>query len=617
MKKTLNIVSSVLLLLTLTFNLAPARVFAQEEVVCDSDVTVQADDWLSKIADKFYGNVLTFPAIVEATNAKAATDDSYATIEDPNVIEPGWKLCIPDAATAQASLGTDRAAVAATAGQRGGTITVGTTDDIVSFDAFSLLFVSYPMQNQCYDSLIMYDSVLNIIPRLATAWEVNDEGTQLTLTLREGVKWHNGRDFVADDVVANFERALEPENGSNIHGMVQTVSSAEAIDDHTVVIHYSQPTPNMFDVLNVMRLMAPESFDTIDHTCVGTGPFKLQEWIPGDQVVFVRNEDYWDEGRPFLDEVIIKPFDDLEALVTALETGIVDAAIAVPPKDYQRLLDSGVQVPFGQTGALLYSITVNPPDPDQPVGPLSDKLVRQALCWSIDRDAIVDQALFGVGGATVVPFPEYSLAYFPEYTNAYTFDLDKAASLLDEAGWVDSDNDGIRDKDGESLVLDTITIQAFPETTDMAQIIKADLNTIGADLNIEPLDSATYTPRHLGTAETNNSAVFDLDVTFVGRQHLDPLGLFDNSPYRPFSSPIFPQGDFPEGYVENLDAAASTIDRAERRDAFRAVQEIMLDACVDIPVSWKYTLFAHQDYVNNLGWTVNDEIRLGDTWLSQ
>lgn len=497
--------------------------------------------------------------------------------------------------------------------QQGGTLTVGTTGDILNFDAFSLGFISYPMQLQCYDRLILYDHVLNITPQLATDWEVNEEGTQLTLTLREGVTWHNGREFVADDVVANFERALQPENGSNVHGMVQTVAGAEALDDQTVVINFSEPTPNMFDILNAMSIMAPESFDSLGESCIGTGPFKFQEWIPGDHVTFVRNDDYWDEGKPYLDEVIFRPYSDLEALVTALETGIVDAAIAVPPKDYQRLLDSGVEVPFGQEGALLYSITVNPPDPDQPEGPLSDQRVRQAICWAIDRDAIVDQALFGVGGGTVVPFPEYSLAYFEEYADAYQFDLDQAAALLDEAGWTDTDGDDIRDKDGEPLVLNTITIQAYPETTDMAQILKADLNTIGVDLEIEPLDSAAYSPRHLGSEETNNSAVFDLDVTFVGRQHLDPMGLFDNSPFRPFSSPIFPRGDFPEGYVENLEIAGSTIDEEERRTALEQVQQIMLDACVDIPVSWKFTLFAHQDNVQGLDWSVNDEIRLVNT----
>ncbi|MCB0108782.1 MAG: hypothetical protein KDE53_22835 [Caldilineaceae bacterium] len=286
----------------------------------------------------------------------------------------------------------------------------------------------------------------------------------------------------------------------------------------------------------------------------------------------------------------------------------------MPPKDYQRLLDAGVQVPFGQTGALLYTITVNPPDASQDPGPLSDKLVRQAVCTAVDRDTIVDQALFGVGGATVVPFPDYSLSYFAEYADYYTFDLDKAASLLDEAGWTDANGDGIREKDGQDLVLDTITISAFPETTDMAQILKADMATIGVNLEIEPLESAVYTSRRFGQ-ENNGSGDYDLDFTFVGRQHLDPLGLFDNSPFRPFSSPVHPENDFPEGYVENLQIAQSTIDEDARREAFKKVQEVMLDSCTSVAVSWKYTLFAHQDNVHDLGWSVGDEIRVVNTWV--
>lgn len=498
--------------------------------------------------------------------------------------------------------------------QSGGSITIGTTDEILGFDAFQLGFVSYPVQLQCYDRLVMYDAVLNKVPALVTDWEVNDDGTAITLHLREGVQFHNGREFVADDVVKNFERALLPDTGSNVHGMVKPVDTVEAVDDHTVLLTFKAPMPNVFDMLTHVGIMAPESFESLDKECVGTGPFKLKEWIPGDHVTFERNENYWDEGKPYLDEVTFKPFGDLEALVTALETGIVDAAIAVPPKDYQRLQDAGVQVPFGQEGALLYTITVNPPDASQEPGPLSDKLVRQALCSAIDREALVDQALFGVGGGTVVPFPEYSLAYFPDAAERYDFDLEAAAALLDEAGWVDTNGNGTRDKDGEELVLKTITITAFPETTDMAQIVKADLNTIGVDLDILPLDSAVYGATRFGE-ENNGSGDYDLDFTFVGRQHLDPLGLFDNSPFRPFSSPVHPEGDFPEGYVENLEIAQSTVDEETRKEAFRKVQEVMLDSCTSIPLSWKFTLFAHQDHVHDLGWSVGDEIRLVDTWV--
>src|SRR5262245_5886193 len=115
----------VIALFALILGLRPQAVLAQE-VTCESDVVVQSDDWLSNIADKFLGSVQAYPAIFEATNAKAATDDSYATIADPNIIEPGWKLCVPRAEAAQATMAETGAAAAASApveGVAGGTMT--------------------------------------------------------------------------------------------------------------------------------------------------------------------------------------------------------------------------------------------------------------------------------------------------------------------------------------------------------------------------------------------------------------------------------------------------------------------------------------------------------------
>ena len=132
---------------------------------------------------------------------------------------------------------------------KGGTLTVGTTGDILNFDAFQLGFISYPNLHQCYDSLITYDSQLRILPRLATFWRVNDDGTELTFSLRRNVKWHNGREFVAADVVKNIEKALSPSGGHNVHGMVKkTMLGAEVLDKYSVLIKFRAPTPNMFDI---------------------------------------------------------------------------------------------------------------------------------------------------------------------------------------------------------------------------------------------------------------------------------------------------------------------------------------------------------------------------------
>ena len=592
------------LFVALLMVLLPMTVSAQGTVTCEEEIVVVKDDWLAKYADKYYGNPYAWPAIFELHNKAAAADAVKFPnkIINPNLIEVGWTICIPSAADAEAFLAT----YTGDQPKYGGSAVIGTTGDIINFNEYMQYFISYPVFQQVYDRLILYDYNMKVMPRLATSWQINDEGTSITLNLRQGVKFHNGRAFTADDVVAAMDRAQGDTTGHNMHGRVQNVDKTVKIDDYTVRIDFLAPTPNILDILNEMGIMAPESFDTLDQTAIGTGPFKLKEWIPGDHLTLVRNEDYWEEGVPYLDEVIFKPYADLEALVTALETGIIDGAVAVPPKDYSRLKAAGVDVLFGQPGALLYSITVNPPDSDQPEGPLSNKLVRQALNFATDRQTMVEQALFGVGEATVSPFPKTSIAYFEDVDAAYPFDLNKAKELLTAAGYPDG---------GFELV--AITIQAYPETTDMAQIMKADLAKLGIDVKIEPLDSATYSPRHLGTPETNGSATFDLDFTFVGRSHMYPLALFDNSPYRHFNSPIFPRGDFPEGYVDALYATGSTVDPVEQRALFRKINDILIDSSHDIPVSWKFTLFAHQTWLKGMDFSVGDEVKMAYAWLSK
>jgi ABC-type transport system substrate-binding protein len=168
MKKMLT-VTSILLLLMIAATLVPAPAVAQDEVTCESDVVVQADDWLSKIADKFYGNVLAFPAIADATNAKAASDDSYTTISDVNIIEPGWKLCLPSTAEVQDLL-TEEVMVAAP--REGGTITVVQGPEPVSLDpTIDINKTSINVQYTMFDPLVNNTPDNEIIPWLATSWD--------------------------------------------------------------------------------------------------------------------------------------------------------------------------------------------------------------------------------------------------------------------------------------------------------------------------------------------------------------------------------------------------------------------------------------------------------------
>ena len=292
------------------------------------------------------------------------------------------------------------------AGQTGGRLTIGQIQDLTSFDPFMLLFVNYVIQHQLFDRLIAMDHELVAQPGLAESWEIAEDGQSITFQLREGVTFHNGRPFEAADVVANIERAQNEETGGNIFAKVQTVESVEAPDASTVVVNFSAPTPNMLDIFDSLSIVAPEAFENVQRAPVGTGPFTFQEWIPGEQVVMARYDGYWREGLPYLDEIVVRPYADGETLTLALESGQIDVGISLPYTNAQRLEESAdVMVERGQEGALLYVLVINPPDASQEETPLSNKLVRQAINHALNRQVIVDQALFGFGQPTLVAFP--------------------------------------------------------------------------------------------------------------------------------------------------------------------------------------------------------------------
>jgi len=492
--------------------------------------------------------------------------------------------------------------------QRGGKVTYGQGGDIKNLDPFDMLSLNYPFFYNLYDSLIRYDNQLNIMPRLATSWVVDKDQTKITLNLRQGVKWHNGREFVADDVVKNFERGANDVKGLNVYGMLSPVfEKATAIDKYTVELQFKGPTPNLFDLLNAICMHAPESMDSLTTTAIGTGPFKLKEWIPGDHVTFVRFDDYWEEGKPYLDEWTIRPYGDYDALLDALEGGVVDIIYGVKPKDKDRLESAGKVLIPGQEGFIIYTVAINPPDSDMEQTPLADKRVRQAINYAMDRETIIEQALFGAGKRKVTHFPEWSIAYFEDLEQSYPFDLEKAKQLLTEAGYPNG-----------GFTLNAILTPSDPAYEAWAVIHAADLKKLGIDVKIDVLDPATWTARRFGTKETNNRATYDLDYTGQGRQHLDPMGLWSNSGYRLKNSPIYPvEADWPEGFRELVMEAGSTVDKEKRRELFRKIVEIQLDQSVNVPLSWRYVFFGTQPYVHGVSFDVEDKIIMGDVWLSK
>ena len=480
------------LLLALLISLTPAPVLAQD-IACESEVTVQADDWLSKLADKFYGDSLAYPAIVAATSARAASDDSFTALSNPDVIEAGWKLCIPSAADAQALLsGSFGQAMAAGGGE--GAIVIALSEAPTSLDpADHRSRQSETVIRNMFDGLVTRDTRNGVHLELAEAMNWLDPQT-LEVKLRQGVKFHNGAEMTADDVVFTFNRIIQenaieyPEpHTSPRKGLIAPLQSIDKVDDYTVKLNFSGVWPPAMQLL-VHQQIVPKAYieevgtkGFIEHP-IGTGPFKFVEGQLDDQIVLERFDDYWG-GAPDLPPVgpapiqraIFRVIPEASTRVAALLAGEVDIIQAVPPELVDTLgLSEGVNVKTapGTEPQWLQLDVKNPL--------FADQQVRQALNYAMDKDLIIE-AIYG-GRAVALPGP---LSPFNDFVNKnlapYPYDPDKAKAMLADAGWTDSNGDGVLDKDGQPFAF---TIDTLEQWRALAEGVAGILREIGIDAGV-------------------------------------------------------------------------------------------------------------------------------------
>lgn len=481
--------------------------------------------------------------------------------------------------------GASRSLFRAALAQDGGSLTVGAVGDLLNLDPFVMAFVNYPIMETVYDQLVRLDHEINPQPWLAESWELSDDSLRLTLKLRQGVKFHSGREMTAEDVVANVERARDAETGGNMYPNMVAVAGVRAVDGATVEITFDQPAAYVYSALGLLSVIEPETFDSLQSEAGGTGAFRLEEWIPGDHATLRKNADYWDTSRPLVDEVTLRFYSDEGALVSALEGGLLDIAIAVPAREAERLGESFTIQP-GQEGARFYYLGLS-----AKVEPFSDKLVRQALAHAIDRRTMVDNVLFGVGEPIVSPFPESSPAYFAEHADLYPYDLERAKVLLEEAGYAD----GI-----------TFTIPApsgFPEFGQFAQVLQADLATIGSTVNIEPMDNAQWYPILL-------EGTYEATFSFAGGPQLYPTRIALSGNFSATDNVAWPDGQPPAAYADALNAADATFDPTEQRDALKRMADAFMDEAWNLAIAFKPDLFAFPEAVTGFDYGVYSQIRL-------
>ena len=403
--------------------------------------------------------------------------------------------------------------------------------------------------------LVWWDYDLGISPMIAESWDTSDDGLTWTFQIRPNLVFHNGKPCTAQEIVRNFEHIIDPEGGSFLAPDYEAVESVEAPDDTTVVFTLSEPFALFLAVLtNRCAITDMDAYDAT--TPIGTGPFKILEWNRGTGLKLEKHDEYWEDGLPLADRVNWNFYPESDSRVLALQAGEIDVTNGVPSQQIDQLKgEDSVRVdPI--PGVVHDYIAFNCAE-----GPFSDVRMRKAVAHAIDKEIIVEGALWGYGHATNIPFPPTS----PWYTETpdYEYDPEKAKALMEEAGY------------GDGLDID-MPVPGFSPLPAVAEIIQPDLAAVGINLRLVQTEWATYWPEiylkgQFDITVMEYSARVDPDQTFYPRYRTD--GVHNATHYSN------------ERMDELLDQGRITTDQEERKKIYDEVQTILVD---ELPWLWLF-----------------------------
>lgn len=361
----------------------------------------------------------------------------------------------------------------------GGNLTLGVTAELPNLESHQMSPSTFNVLYQVHDRLIEYDANRQPVGQLAESWDFSPDRRQVTFKLRQGVKFHTGREFTSADIAPNVKHAADPKTGiGNLSVMSQWITDIRTPDKYTVVLVTEQPRPSLFDYLQFLNITDIETLQGPDAgtKLVGTGPYTFVEWAQGDHVTIRKNPNYWKSGAPKLDEQVFRIFSDPQAMVAQLEAGSIDAVTGAPLRDVARLKDDPKYHHFPNQASGTYTLIVA--NTTQP--PLDKKEVRQAINFAINRKRIADSVYLGLYGAPkALPWTPQNPAFDAAKASAYSYDLDKAKSLLQQAGV-------------SGAQFDMIMPAGSAEYASVAQIVQADLATLGIQVGVKPLETAAF-----------------------------------------------------------------------------------------------------------------------------
>jgi peptide/nickel transport system substrate-binding protein len=513
------------------------------------------------------------PAAPAPTKVPVATEASAAT-EAPTVV-------------AQPPSPTQASTVAPTTPpqpQAGGDLMMGLNAEPATLDpATAFMEQEATVMRQIYDTLVYVDADHQLHAGLATSWEQSPDAQVFTLKLRKGVMFHDSTPFNAQAVKYNFDRFGNPEvgTGSNSTYFSDYVST-EVVDDYTVRVTFGAPHPLFLLALGygMTGIASPTAVEAggadYGKKPVGTGPFMFKDWVPGERITLTANPDYnWapdifqHQGPPHLSTVTFLVVTEDTTRIAMLQSGEANVVEQFPAQDITWLsTDPNYYLVSGAAPGLPTIMMINVERP-----PTDDLAVRQALIYSVDQESLVSAGFFDTQQPAHGVLAPSTLDYDQVAADMYRYDPAKAAALLEEAGWVDTNGDGVREKDGNELSIYYPAYRVWENA--YMELLQNMWAAVGFHVDLEQLEDA---------AAWDAAAAGEHNVTNMGAIGFDASVLL----------PAFQSSNIAEGYAftryadpeldTTLSNAAVEVDPQMRADLYAQAQRKIMQEALVVPI---------------------------------
>lgn len=474
---------------------------------------------------------------------------------------------------------------------KGGEITVGIAQDLDdSLDPHQTVAAgTREVLFNIFEGLVKPNSDGEMIPAVAEKYTLSEDGTTYTFTLREGVKFHNGQTVTAEDVVYSINRCAAVPEGQEkpLVAAFSAVKSVEALDEKTVAVTIAQRDLEFISYMTAAII--PADYENQDTAPVGTGPFRFVSRTPQQDFVMERFEDYW--GAPaWLDKVTYKICENADALVMNLNGGSIDLCAHLTSAQASQLNQS-FQVLEG-TMNLVQAIYLN-----NQAKPFDNQMVRQALCYAIDRQGIMDMVADGHGtavGSSI--YPAFTKYFLPELVDKYPHDVAKAKELLTQAGY----------PDGFDM---TISVpNNYQPHMDTAEVVAEQLREAGINVTIQPVEWSTW-----------------LDTIYNGRQFqatvvgVDAANMIARAMLERFTS------DYAKNFINYSNPAYDALfqqainatDEATQTDLYKQMETMLADTAANVYIQDLCDLVAMRQDLGGLKFYPIYVLDLSTVYLTQ